>query len=356
MAYARNKSTHTSNLNMELPIREAKWTHRMDRLFIKFSQVIGLLALPLEYSMDLLYYLINCRLSPCVARESKDSYDLIFFAHTIEKGLSLPQPRPLFGKNNIARVLNLLRKRDAGKLNPAALKMGLGCLMEYIDYHKKIGKESDFIVSLEKEAGKLARTIPFSADGGTKDIGDIKRRLLDGTLSYPEFIESRYSCRNFLPDPVAPAEIYEVVRIAQAAPSQCNRQSTRAYHYGDKDKIRQLLDLQGGASGFAATVPTLLVITNDLGAWTGRNERNQCYVDGGLFSMCLLFAFHSKNIGVCALNFAKTNSQEQIFRKAAGIPRGERVIMLIAAGHQDPSNTTAARSVRCPVELVCRSM
>ncbi|MES2467246.1 MAG: nitroreductase family protein [Verrucomicrobiota bacterium] len=341
---------------MELPIREAKWTHRLDRLYIKSYQAMGLLALPWEYSMDLLYYLTNCRLSPRVARETRDSYDLIFFAHTIEKGLSLPQPRPLFGKNNIARVLNLLRKCDAGKLSPAALKMGLGCLMEYIDYHKKIGNESDFIVSLEKEADELARTIPFSADGGTKDIGDNKRRILDGTLSYPQFIESRYSCRNFLPDAIAPAEVYEIIRIAQAAPSQCNRQSTRAYHYGDKEKIRQLLDLQGGARGFAATVPTLMVITNELWAWTGRNERNQCYVDGGLFSMCLLLAFHSKNIGVCALNFAKTNGQERSFRKAAGIPRGERVIMLIAAGHQDPANTTAARSVRRPVESVCRSL
>lgn len=341
---------------MELPIREAKWTHRLDRLYIKFRQAMGLLALPWEYSMDLFMYLMNCRLSPFVARETRDSYDLIFFAHTIEKGLSLPQPRPFFGKNNIARVLNLLRSCDARKTNPAALKMGLGCLMEYIDFHKKIGQQSDFLVVIEKEAGDLARTLTFPAEGGTKDIGDSRQRLVEGAHSYSQFIESRYSCRNFLPDPIPVADVSEIVRIAQAAPSQCNRQSTRAYHYDNKEKIAELLDLQGGARGFAATVPTLIVITNELGAWTGRNERNQCYVDAGLFSMSLLLAFHSKNIGVCALNFAKTNSHERAFRKAAGIPRGERVIMLIAAGHQDPAKATAARSVRCPVESVFRRM
>ena len=40
-----------------------------------------------------------------------------------------------------------------------------------------------------------------------------------------------------------------------------------------------LLDLQGGARGFAETVPTLFVITSEITAWGGPQQRNQPYVD-----------------------------------------------------------------------------
>lgn len=341
---------------MELPLNHISKTLFLDRFYIKARQSLNMLLLPLDYLRDFATYLLHCRLSPLTQRNEKDGYDLIFFAHTIEKGLSLPNPRTHFGRNNVARILHLLRVCDKEKTNPAAIQMGFGVLDEYIEFHRSIGEEDSYIKEIVEQCRRLRETRAFHGIGGTKNVAEVNSSIGARSYSYSEFIESRYSCRNFADKPVELSEVEDAVRIAQAAPSQCNRQSTRLYCYSSKDKIRTLLSLQGGSRGFAEDVPCLLVVTNELSAWTGNNERNQCYVDGALFAMCLLLAFHSKQIGACSLNFAKTNSQERRFRKLAGVPAGERIIMLIAVGYQSSEKTVAARSVRAPLEYVLNKM
>lgn len=341
---------------MELPLSEASKTLFLDRWYIKTRQMMGMFLLPIEYFLDCLRFMFHCRLSPFISSPEKDSYDLIFFAHTIEKGLSLPNPRPFFGKNNVARVVHLLRVCDKDKTNPAAIQMGLGALVEYVQYHEARGNRNPYIDEVDANCRALIGKFKQDGIGGTRDVSDTLALLQSKSLCYSGFIESRYSCRSYTKDAVHIDDVEDAVRIAQSAPSQCNRQSSRIYHYSSPGKIRELLALQGGSRGFAEDVPCLLVVTNELSAWTGKSERNQCYVDGALFAMCLLLAFHSKCIGACALNFAKTNRDERHFLRLAGISKDERVIMLIAVGHQDPSKTKAARSVRVPLERILRKM
>jgi nitroreductase len=113
-----------------------------------------------------------------------------------------------------------------------------------------------------------------------------------------------------------------------------------------------LLSLQGGSRGFSEKVYNLMVISNDLNSWVGRGERNQCYVDGGLFAMNLLLSVHAHGIGACPLNFSKTYFSERAFKKIADIPSNERVIMLIALGFSSDKNTVAACSTRLAIDQV----
>jgi nitroreductase len=339
---------------MELPVKNAKHLLLLDRLYIKLRQSLALLGLPFEAAYDCAIFIFYCRLSPFVPKHKKDSYDLIFFSHTIEKGLSLPEPRPLFGRNNICRILSLLRHCQPDKVNPVALQMALGSLKSYLEFHSNLKIANLFLNDLADELNDLAQQYRITADGGVKNVSNIFQRIDQRLFSYEDFLASRYSCRFFCQKPVPLELIRNVIRNAQQSPSQCNRQSTRVHLHRDKEQIAKLLALQGGGRGFAASVPNLLIITNEVSSWTNRGERNQCYVDAGLFAMGLLFALHANGVGACAMNFSKTNLEERRFRKAANIPAGERVVMLIAVGFQDDKATIAARSARSAVDGVLK--
>jgi nitroreductase len=94
------------------------------------------------------------------------------------------------------------------------------------------------------------------------------------------------------------------------------------------------------------------VVTSEIAAWGGPGQRNQPYVDGALFALYLLLAFHSKRIAACPLNLAITNAVERKIKKAGGIPAGERLIMMIAFGSTIREPLRAAMSPRRDVDEI----
>ena len=72
------------------------------------------------------------------------------------------------------------------------------------------------------------------------------------------------------------------------------------------------------------------------------------WVDGGLFSMSLVYALHSLGIGTCCLNLCVPASADRKLHRITGIPDSEAAIMMIAAGHL-PERLQVAESVRRPV-------
>jgi len=337
---------------MKLPLDSKSFLLLLDRAHYKMRQTIGLLGMPFETLVDMLIYVSNCRLSLKTQKSKKDSYDLIFFAHTIEKGLSLPSPRPLFGQNNISRILYLLEKCNPRDITPVAIEMSLGTLDSYLDFHKQKFITDATLEKLSNSLDKIKNRFTGPTPGGTKKISHVFPKIQSSRYSYGEFISSRYSCRNFSSQKIHDETIIKIIEIAKYAPSQCNRQSVKIHFYNSANQINSLLSLQGGARGFMDTVPLLAVVTSDINAWVGKEERNQCYVDGGLFAMNFLLAAHSIGIAACPLNFSKTNLQERKFRRAAFIPSNQRIVMLIALGYQDKNSELAAYSSRRTFEDV----
>ncbi len=338
---------------MELPIKQVRFLQTFERLYLKLRQSLDLLLLPFDSLYDLVCFYLHCRLSPFTPKSVKETYDLIFFSHSLEKGLSLPETRPLFGKNNISRILHLLRISEPDTVRNVGVQMAIGSIKEYLDFHQKLGVSDQFLIDLESEINSVSSRHKVSGNGGTKDVSNLELKIRDGVLKYEEFLLSRYSCRNFQKKLVPQELVTKIIHTAQQAPSQCNRQSARVHLYQEKDKIAQLLTLQGGSRGFADDVMNLLVISDDLNSWVARGERNQCYVDGGLFAMAILYSCHAYGIGSCPLNFSKTGRKEHEFKKVADIPSHERVVMLIAIGF--PTNkVVAARSIRSPLDQVLK--
>lgn len=105
------------------------------------------------------------------------------------------------------------------------------------------------------------------------------------------------------------------------------------HFYRDRDEIGAILRIQNGATAFAQTVPALGVVTARRAMFVGPDERNQRWVDGGLFAMTLVWAFHALGLSTCMLNWALPNVSSNRLRELAGIPDGEDIVVLIAIGH-----------------------
>lgn len=321
---------------------------RVKRLMIEWG---SLFLMGGEYVHDAIRILLHSRSSPLVPRTRKTGYNAVILAHTIEKGLSLPSPRLLFGRANVREVTEHLQTCGrAGDELPAA--MSLGALRAYLTFHEHALCHDPFLDDIARVCAATPVADSVSPSGGVRAVRDTWNRIASQQLSYTDFLVSRFSCRNFADTPVAVETVESVVRVAQAAPSQCNRQATTVHYYASPTRIQPLLALQGGAKGFTHVVRHLFVVTNDQSAWSGARERSQCYVDGALFSMMLLLSLHSHGLAACPLNLAITNRRERRIRHAGDIPASQRLVMMIAFGHPPSQGCVAARSPRRRVENV----
>src|SRR5690606_5411677 len=76
--------------------------------------------------------------SPFANKSQRAFYKILIEAHTIEKGLSLPNPKLLFGKDKVRFVMNALSRYDIGH-SPIPAHMSLGALDAYVNFHAKAG-------------------------------------------------------------------------------------------------------------------------------------------------------------------------------------------------------------------------
>lgn len=316
----------------------------MRSALFKIRKIFGFLS---EYSQDLWLYLRHNGNSPLEPISLRRSSKTLIEAHTIEKGLALPQPREYFGQEKIRQLLKLNEqwKPQEGDLSR---KMLVGALRHY--------RES-FSSAPPPDAGLAARIDAFlkahefhQAEGGVTTVAP---DVLASDPAAAALIANRFSAREFGSRAMDDLEITTVVQLAQNAPSQCNRQSVRLHVYRNRDDIDQLLALQSGANGFAQTVPTLFVVTSQITSWGGPQQRNQLYVDGGIYLQTLLLSLSACGFANCPLNLALPNKAERRIKQLGHIPQRERLIAMVAAGPPPSHAYRAACSPRWSVEQVC---
>lgn len=296
-----------------------------------------------EFLGDMWAYLRFCGLSPLQDRQKQRFYKLLIECHALEKGLSLRDPRPLFGQPRIDFLMAELDRYDIGR-SPLPAEMVLGTLATYAETHRARGVSDPLLGRLEDYVSERRARLGVTPNGGLRHFASAYADVAGHAPA--AFLASRFASRTFADTALDRDRVRAVVELAQSAPSQCNRQSSHAWFYQSPDTIARLLALQGGAGGFAGDIRNLFVITSDLAAWGGAQQRNQLYVDGALFSMCLVYALYAHGLASCPLNLAVTNARERAIRAAGGIPKDQRVIMMIAAGK--PLHTRAVSAARSP--------
>ena len=269
--------------------------------------------------------------------------------HRIEKGLALPLPRPGFGADAIAQLIEDLSIYQRRYGNDHILQRALQTLDEYRNFSALAGTDVS-AVSRALQTHNYTPQASGNSEGGTMEV---TREAIHSAAKHDltAFFRNRYSVRQFSPEPVSEALIEEAVRMAQKSPSVCNRESGRLFLVSSPEKARALLGYQNGNRGFGEHADKLLVITARLDCFLTPGERYQCWIDGGLFAMSLIYALHALGLGSCCLNWSVEPETDAAFKRAAGIPADQAVVMLLAVGHL-PERFRVAISARRPIDEV----
>jgi nitroreductase len=230
--------------------------------------------------------------------------------HRVEKGLALPEPKRPFGKAVAERMTALLAETPAEASEQPYIEYGERALASLGEWNEQ--------GSINVEATPFLTSAPVALDED----------------NVRAFFGSRHSVRNFDPDNVpTEGELRSIVELARNTPSVCNRQGFRVHMYRSREDIDAILKIQNGATGFAHVVPAVGVVTARRALFVGPDERNQRWVDGGLFAMTLVWAAHARGFATCMLNWSLPSVSSARLRKVADIPEGEDIVVVIAFGH-----------------------
>lgn len=255
-------------------------------------------------------------------------YHLRILTHVIEKGLSLPKVRKGFGKEKVKTLLELLDKYieiNDNSYDTEAFINALAALQVYVDSAKENECDISFI-----DMQKYQAYLDASVNCGVCWFDSAKQKEEIKSKSFQEFAESRHSIRGFSDEKVPEQLVKEAVRLAQTAPSACNRQSSRVIHIQDKSLCEKILDVQGGAKGHSVT--EVILVAADLDLYHYISEMHVPYVDGGIFVMNLLYALTYYGIGTCPLIWNDYGEKGKKLRELINIPGNLHVVAVVQIG------------------------
>lgn len=267
-------------------------------------------------------------------RRERNKADCLRLIHSLEKGGSLPLGRVPFGR---------------GKLP----------LLEATRIELQAPPQADFYVryadqTMDRTRGINASSQPPTGPDSPKPTQPAGLAPDQAQFSAFTFFSDRHSCRHFQSATVPKSLLEEITRWAQSAPSVCNRQGARVRYILDADLRQRVLELQNGNRGFGHQIPVVAILSCDLRIFIDNTERNQGWIDGGLFAMTLVLAAHARGLGTCFLNWCRSPAQDRSLREILSIPSHEHVLTLLGIGFPHPQ-ATPTESRRRPLQEVLLS-
>lgn len=269
--------------------------------------------------------------------------------HVVEKGLTMPETKLGFGKDLIMRLSDAcLQFIQLYGNDESQLKQAVKVLLEYKNFHQIRDFQLDKTV-LENinQLSKLSELDEFSE----QKILSSESYFSKSESSFKEFAESRASIRNYSNEDVSLEQINKALELATTTPSACNRQCSRTYVFTDKEEVVNILNAQGGNRGFGHLANKLIVITAEIGVFLNKTERNQAFIDGGMYAMNLLYGLHYNKIAGCILNCSFSSDKDQEMRKLCKIKDSEVFIAMISCGNV-PQDFKAALSKRYNYQFI----
>lgn len=257
--------------------------------------------------------------------------------HPLEKALSLENIRPNFGKDKVIRLISLYE--EYSKINgkdQQVLKLAESIILNYIDFQKQYGMDLSFIPE------KFFNSNEDKSISGTINVS---KEEFEKLSDFEKISTSRHSIRSFSPEKINRDKIISAVKLAQTAPSACNRQSTRVYVCDNPEKIQSIMSNHKGMNGFTNT-SAILAITGDLNLYENEYERNTIFVDGGIFIMNLLYSLQSQGIANCPIIWGNEPDKDNFLYNLLKIPESETIILLVMVGCFPEMGVKAAKSYK----------
>lgn len=272
---------------------------------------------------------------------------LIFAAHSLEKGMSHAEVRLGFGEMAIIRLTECMLSYKQSGYDVSALeyKNALSVLETYLKIHKNA--KHDLSSSISDRIKPFLEEISEDSSqlGGYLEV-DGQTKLTNQTKPFAELFANRWSVREYSAESVDLGTVKQAVEMATKSPSVCNRQPVRVKIIETPEILEKFVQLHGGFSGYG-TPPLVLAVTSDFSSFVAVTERNQPYVEGGTFAMSLLLALENLGLAACPINAMFEVSKERKIRSLLTIPDNEALIMFITVGNFRAKNLVA-KSFRKP--------
>jgi len=274
--------------------------------------------------------------------------DIIAACHVVEKGLTMPNRRFVFGRSAVCQLMDKIDgfERKYGTSNEQVLHAA-NVVAEYYGMHNSLEHEDGESVLDEDFRSRLAAFC--GKHGKSGKIGQMQTTrdsfYKDRKSSFDRFAWARHTLRHYSDKILTTERIEKAVELALSTPSACNRQYCRVHVVTDPKDIGAILDIQKGNRGFGHLANKLLVVTADLEGLLWARERNDLYTNGGMFLMNLCYSLYYHEIAHCVLNWSKSPEEDMALRRIVKIKESETVIALLTCG-ETPEDFSVAPSPR----------
>ncbi|WP_417620225.1 nitroreductase family protein [Oceanihabitans sediminis] len=261
---------------------------------------------------------------------SKKESKIILLYHALEKGYLHEKVKYRFGIKRVQDLIVLLKSDQIVKCNQRSqIASAYLSICKYYEIHSDNNIDiSDYYSFSDYELFKSLLECDKESVLNQKFTSFFEKSNSD----FAEFSKSRMSTRNFSGKKIPVETIKKVLDIARTAPSVCNRQPVRVYYTENKVKIDKIFDIQRGLIGYSDSIVQLLVVVSDRNYFFSVGERNQLYIDGGIFLMNLLYALHYYKIGACPAHWGLNYQQDLDIQKVLNLSDSEKVICLVPIG------------------------
>lgn len=268
--------------------------------------------------------------------------------HRLEKGMALPLPRHGFGRDVAMRLIRSVGRYEDRYGASDVTAFARSALDGYRSFN-----EGKLAPELERALTEFLSTRTVTQCHAGVDAVTAEALFPFDVETAQRFLLSRRSVRQFDGRPVPEDVLQEAARIAQQAPSVCNRQSARIFASNQRAKMDEMLSFQNGNRGFGDRLGAVIVIASDMRAFTSLGERNQCWVDGGIFALSMALALHSLHVGACMLNWSVEPGRDRALRRCLGIDDNYAIITMMGAGYV-PARLMVAASPRRRTDGIIR--
>lgn len=277
---------------------------------------------------------------------------IMYNVHALEKGLARVKDLRLgFGRKALANLNDALVVfvRCGYNTSDFAYIEGVSVLQRYLELHEAAGFDARVIHEVVDprflEPGESTRA------AGTKVIRASEKEG-NHSKGFYEIAQGRSSVREFSGESIDGSKVLAALSNAAKTPSVCNRQGWRVYWVESAELAQQVLVHQRGF-GYPQMPEVLLTITVSNTTFLSPVERNEAFVDGGLFAMSVMYGLEYEGLAAVPLNAMMYASDQKAVRKLLNIDDSEMIIMFIAVG-AFPEETTVPISDRKPAESFIR--
>lgn len=266
---------------------------------------------------------------------SKSNYlagELLRNTHSLEKGLSIENPKLGFGHRKQAEMIEqiIYLSQSQSTYYQEVCGMAMCALNEYLDYHFRYDYSDDFCEKLSLFLEKYKYLFPKDKTGGILSLK--KTEMIFDVPAIEKFFYTRHSIRDFERSEVDIEKLKQALRLAQKAPSACNRQGVRTYII-DKNKNENFAKKLAGVGGFAEVIDKFVLVTGKVSSYRFE-EDGQYIVSASMYAAYLTLTLHLYGLGGCVINRPVIWTAEwEMEREKLGIPKDEQCICLVAVGN-----------------------